>query len=511
LEPQLITVGSMSDQTEDLKRPTNLKRSFGAALALWLTLVCWALSSPINSTPDEGYHIPSIWCGQGVQEPKCLSMPGNADVRVVRVPDLSNLCFRKSVCNQQSEHALSGAGILNGNYPKPYYWTMNYFVGPNMTQSILAMRVFNSTIAALFFFSQAILCTNKKYISWLTGFTFTIIPLGMSLIASINPSGWAITGTLNSWMFLLIAKTLPKENWRKRIVAWALWALSGFMCIASRFDATIFLIVTNLIVLIATDVRIAKLNWKFLIGIPAVTFSFFAVLRNQLPFLNWTLNWLTHFNTESLNPNGPSLHIWITHWMINVVSIPIEAFGEGRLGAEIVDIPRVVPILGIALLGAALLFAFVQVNRKQVFVTVTSFMLMTAVVMRIANMELDLFNVSGRYILPLVPYIVGSCIYFSSSPLQLMEVSQLRRIVIVCMTIAHTLSLYAVVEQNVMGTSFGIQILEVGTEEWWWEKSPVGPNFFILIGSISFYRFISQAWDRVPTKTFSVQPQSFQS
>ena len=503
----MITVESMPDQNEELKRPLNLKRSFGAALALWLTLVCWALSSPINATPDEGYHIPSIWCGQGIQDPTCPAIPGNTDRNTVLVPDISNLCFRRSVCNQQSEHTLSTTGIAKGNYPKAYYWTMHHLVGPNMTQSVLAMRIFNATIASLLFLSQAILCTNKKYLSWLTGFTFTIIPLGMSLIASINPSGWAITGIANSWMFLLIAKTTPKEYRRKRIASWALWAFASFMCIASRFDATIFLVVTNLIVLIATDGRIKKLNWKYVLGFPAVIIPFFIIWRSRFPFLEWA----SHFTTKPLNSNGPSLHIWITHWMINVVSIPIEAFGEGRLGAEIVDIPRIVPILGIALLGAALLFAFLQVNRMQIFVTVSSFMFMTAVVMRIANMELDLFNVSGRYILPLVPYIVGSCVYFSSSPVQLMEILQLRRIVIVCMTIAHALSMYAVVEQNVMGTSFGIQILKVGTEEWWWTKSPIGPNFLIVIGSFCFYQFITHAWDRVPTKTFSVQQQVLQS
>jgi hypothetical protein len=308
-------------------------------------------------------------------------------------------------------------------------------------------------------------------------------------------------------MFLLIAKSMPKEERNKKFVSWALWAFASFMCIASRFDATIFLVITNLIVIVATDRRIKKFNWKYVIGFSSAITLFFIVWRSRFPFLDWA----SQITTTPLNPNGPSLHIWITHWIINVVSIPIEAFGEGRLGADIVDIPRVVPILGIALLGAALLFAFLQVNRTQLFVTFSSFMFMTAVVMRIANMELDLFNVSGRYILPLVPYIVGSCVYFSSSPIQLMEVGQLRRIVIACMTIAHALSMYAVVEQNVMGTSFGIQILKVGTEEWWWTESPIGPNFLIVIGSFCFYQFISRAWERVPTKTFSVQQQGLQS
>ena len=474
------------------------KRPIGIALALWFTLVCWAFSSPINATPDESYHIASIWCGQGIQEPSCPAIPGNTDANQVQVPDLSNLCFRESTCNQQSEHILSVTGIAKGNYPKPYYWTMNHLVSPNMTQSVLTMRVFNSTIAALLFFSQAVLCSNKKYLSWLTGFTFTIVPLGFSLIASINPSGWAITGTANSWMFLLIAKTLPREDRWGKNWAWVLWVFASFMCIASRFDAAVFLVVTNLIILIAADSHLRKIVRKYIFSVPVFIILLFFAWRILFPYFNW----VSHFRTKPLNPDGPSLHIWITHWIINVVSVPIEAFGEGRLGKELVEIPRVVPILGIALLGAALFFAFIQINRIQVFVTMSSFAFLTAVVMRIANLELDLFN---------VPYIVGSCIYFSSSPLQLMEVSSLRRIVIICMTIAHALSIYAVVEQNVMGTSFGVQILKVGTEEWWWTNLPVGPNFLVLIGSLSFYKFVSHAWDRVPMKEFPVQQQNFQA
>jgi len=503
-----LTLSTSAAPTSDIAwKPINLKWIIWSALAFWLTLICWSLSSPLGTTPDEHYHIASIWCAEGVKNPSCPAIPENSDRNLVAIPDLSNVCFREVACPQQDQHLATNYRITQRNYPSAYYRSMHKLVGPNMTQSILVMRVFNSTIASLLFFSQAILCTNKKYLSWLTGFTFTIIPLGMSLIASINPSGWAFIGIANSWMFLLIATSTPNVARFRKLASWALWAFSSFLCIASRFDATIFLVITNLVVLIANYRSALRVNRRFVIGIGAISVLSFPLWRGQFHFLQFTSGW----RTTPLNAGGPDLHIWITHWIINVISIPIDAFGEGRLGQEMISIPRMVPIFGVGFLSAALLFSVIQINRRQVFSVGASFLFMAIVVIRISNLELDLFNVSGRYILPLVPYIVGCCIYFSSSPLQLMEVLQLRRIIIACMTIIHALSMYAVVEQNVMGTSFGIQILKVGTEEWWWTKSPIGPNFLIVIGSFFFYQFISHAWDRVPIKTFSVQPQNFQS
>ena len=42
-----------------------------AILSAILTLSGWALSSPIGSSPDDDFHLPSIWCGQGFRDGLC--------------------------------------------------------------------------------------------------------------------------------------------------------------------------------------------------------------------------------------------------------------------------------------------------------------------------------------------------------------------------------------------------------------------------------------------------------
>ena len=43
----------------------------------------WAVTSPIGSSPDDDYHLASIWCGQGFRDELCEE---NADGSASEVP-----------------------------------------------------------------------------------------------------------------------------------------------------------------------------------------------------------------------------------------------------------------------------------------------------------------------------------------------------------------------------------------------------------------------------------------
>ena len=49
-----------------------------AGAALFVTLICWSLSSPVNSHGDERYYIGSIWCANGYDE-NCLPLGRTKD------------------------------------------------------------------------------------------------------------------------------------------------------------------------------------------------------------------------------------------------------------------------------------------------------------------------------------------------------------------------------------------------------------------------------------------------
>jgi len=501
---------------------TKTKRVLVAAAALWVTLLCWSLASPLFATPDETYHAGSIWCAAGVDNSTCFGIiPPTDSYYTALTPFLGDACWdtdtnRSALCttpNFDKPNTARAGYPYNGSglYPKQYYRTMHTFVGSNASVSVILMRFFNASLATLIFVAVALLGSKKQFLSWLTGYLFTISPLGFSLISSINPSGWAITGIATSWMFLIIAVTTSTAEKLRKTLAAVLWLFTGLMCIASRYDAAMFWVATNLVVLAALFGPSLKkitnstlLKWK--VVIPVATVSLFLITQfAKLPnIILYSIAWRLPRQGE------PSLTLWASSWLVHIIAIPIEAFGTGGMGTRHeIFVPNIVTIVGTALLGSAILFSFIKTSLVQLATLLVSMLFVTVTAMRIANPEYDFFNASGRYILPLVPFTVGMCIFLSKSPIQMMEVRQLRKWAIGLMALTHLLSIYTVVERYVMGTSFGIQILRVGEDGWWWSRMPIGPNFLILLGSLSFLKFMTSAWKEVPTvEIFSHQPSN---
>ncbi len=504
------------------------KRVLVSAAALWVTLLCWSVASPHLVTPDEHYHTGSIWCAAGVDNSTCFGIIDVSETTSTFVagaleaqtpfvtgdcgsndPTRSALCSGPKVRNSNTlgdSMGYNGSGL----YPKQFYRTMHMFVGSNTTVSLMLMRSFNASIATLLFVAVALLGSKKQFLSWLTSYLFTISPLGFSLISSINPSGWAITGMATSWMFLIIAVTTSTAEKLRKILAAIMWLFSGLLCIASRYDAAMYWVATNIVVLAALFgpslkkiTKSALLKWKVLLSAAAISIFLITQLAKLPNMIRIAFVWRLPRQGE------PSLTLWVSSWLVNIIALPIEAFGTAGLGigAEIY-FPHIVTIFGTALLGSAILFSFIKTSLVQLVTVLVSMLLVTVAAMHLANHEYHLFNASGRYILPLVPFTVGMCIFLSKSPIQMMEIRQLRNWAIGLMAVAHLLSIYTVVERYVMGTSYGIQILKVGEDGWWWSRMPIGPNFLILLGSLSFLKFIVSAWKEIPTVEIFNQPLS---
>jgi hypothetical protein len=181
-----------------------------------------------------------------------------------------------------------------------------------------------------------------------------------------------------------------------------------------------------------------------------------------------------------------------------VQSLGIEDLGQGLSGQYTVRLPGAVWIIGIALLGAALLLSMHSVRTEQIAVLVGSYALLAFVILSFnGRLERDLFNLSGRYVLPIFSFIVGYSVYLSKSPFQLIQIDRLRKIIIALLSVVHFLSLYSVVETNVDGQSHSIELISIGTGGWWWTGLPLGPNFIVIIGSILFTWFLVNAWSSI--------------
>ena len=217
-----------------------------APLVAFLALAAWAFASPIGAGPDDDYHLVSIWCANGGSE-QCA--PGSQpDTRIVSSGFAEVFCYvqRAEVSAACQDPAWptwteggfeTGRGNFYGEYPPVYYSVMRLFAGPDLQASALTMRLVN---AALFVglataLAAMLPATRRRGLLW--GWLIALVPLGMFLIPSNNPSGWAITGVGTAFLALL---GWFETTGRRRWALGALYLVGMVMAAGSRGDAAVY-------------------------------------------------------------------------------------------------------------------------------------------------------------------------------------------------------------------------------------------------------------------------------
>ncbi len=500
----------MSNQTCGASEVGVLKKRVGmAAGALLLTMLTWSLASPLGSTHDEWFHLGSIWCANGVDGKDCTAFnePGESGfyTGVAAIEDGS--CFLDNPAEiTRCKTAVASSYPANFEfYPSTYYRVMNLFVSEHPTLSVLAMRLFNGALGVLLLIGVLLLANDRLRMAWLTGYAFTLLPMTMYLTSSIQPSGWAVTGVSTSWIFLHIAITNGWSNRRNSGWAWALWAVATAMVFASRYDAFMFLLFSNFMVLLVKAQVVRRLRLSYLAGLTALAISALYLTSK----VNSMVSWL--FDFPLTRPEGwAKTSTWISHWLVQTIWVPVQALGIEPLGQNVTGtlstrLPDAVWILGVALLGTVLIISLVHTSAEQLLLIAASFVLIAFVVLSFnGRLDRDLFKLSGRYVLPVFSFVIGFSVYLSKSPFQLMQIDRLRKTIIALLSIVHFLSLHSIVETNVDGQSHSVELISVKTSGWWWAGLPLGPNFIVIFGSILFTWFLINAWSSVATVQIGV-------
>ena len=485
---------TISSNGVSLERP-NRRRISLAACALFLTMLTWAFASPLGSTSDEWYHLGSIWCANGVDGTDCLDFnePGENGyyTGVAAIEDGS--CFLDNAAEYvRCETAAAIKYPTNFKlYPSSFYRVMNIFVTSHPTLSVLAMRLVNGLIAVALFAGVLMVSKRRERLAWLTGYIFTLLPMTLYLTASIHPSGWAVTGTSTSWLFLHSAISTPREQKKERNWSIALWVFSSLLVFASRYDAFMFVLFSNFVVIVVAF-KIFERFRSFYLATAAVLGSVALYLTSRV---NHMVSWIFDFPLEQ--PQGwNKTSTWLTHYLIETPWVVIQSLGVEKLGMGLgyiqsVTLPGGVWIFGIALLGSVLIVSAIRCSVEQVVFLIVSYLLLAFVILSFnGRLDRDLLKLSGRYVLPIFSFIVGYSIYLSKSPFQLIEIRRLRTVLISSLSVIHALSLYAVTETNVDGQSLSLEPIHLDSNGWWWTGFPIGPNFLVIIGTISFVWFL---------------------
>lgn len=451
-----------------------------------VALLCWALASPPGSSPDDDFHLASIWCANPANTAACT--PGhNSAERIIPSDVYWAACYAQNVeltAGCQAEHSqssipskLTTRGSFQNNYPPVYYATMSAFVGKSLAGSVVLMRVVNILLLIGLTTALWLLMPARRRIALIGGWILSSVPLGLFLLASNNPSSWALIGVGSAWLALLgFFETVG----RRKVLLGAVFVFSVIMAAGARGDAALYTILGSAVVLILSfsRTRAFLLNAILPSAMGAVALYFFLSSRQATVAVQGLSNTV---------PDAPRIGSFalIVKNLINVQSLWFGPFGTWPLGWLDTGMPTIVPFAAILALVVTIPLALrVRYRRKTIALLVVGAVLwlLPTYVLVAGNNQVG-ENVQPRYLLPII--LLGIGVALLGVPQKPVVWSRTVLIVTVgALVIAETVAMYMNMRRYISGVSSHQFNLDSGMT-WWW-NIPIPPMAILALGSLAW-------------------------
>ena len=463
--------------------------AIGAGVLLFLTLGAWSLSSPVGSSPDDDFHLASIWCGQGERDGLCEA--GSSPERL-KVPEkvISGVCFAArpdTTASCQGDEYLDEGFMLaetsrvnaGNQYPPGFYFATSLLTNDNMAISTIAIRLANSALfSALAVFTWCLLPHHLRF-SLAASAALTLVPVGLFFIASTNPSSWALTS--GALVLPAMLGFFTERGWRRGVLG-GIAAFAGLLAFGSRGDAAAYTIVA---LLAATVLSFAPTRrfWLSVI-LPAALIVTAVAATLSAGQIGLAVSGEMGRETEA-NPTSK-----LALAALNLVSLPrlwAGVFGHGwGLGWLDTGLPDIVPAVGVMLTAGVLFVAFRRMDWRRVLalfgIGLANLVVPTYILVQSGTMVGS--EVQPRYILPLVTMFIAAALAPSGNqtPGAFPGISLSRlQLSLIAFGLAGTnaISLFVNLKRNVSTGSYNLD----GATDWWWVTGP-SPFGVLAIGAV---------------------------
>ncbi|RZS59962.1 putative membrane protein DUF2142 [Xylanimonas ulmi] len=456
-------------------------RAAALVLGALLVVVAWATASPPGSSPDEDFHLTSIWCPTPLGR-ACETKIGPDGYTAVQAPQMvissavctafhpenSGACVKTLTTDPTWSNRLD-----DGQYPGGFYDVMHVFVGDDVARSVTIMRVVNGLLAIVLFAAVTMLSPPEGRRALVYGHLTVAVPMAVYLIASVNPSSWAITGVAVAWAALHGYLTQPER--RRRVGLAALAVGAAVVAATARADAGAFLgvIAVGAVALHFTAVR-GRLRLAALPTAVAVIGAAGFASASQAGAVTSGMGGYAQLGDRALlisNIKGlPQLLLGSQMDPLNWVDTPVPAItwvpivlviaALAFLGLRVTDVPKRVALLGLVGVYAALPLLLLQLSGAHVGT-----------------------EVQARYLTPLLPAIMTAALW---DPVR-RGIPRLSRpqtvLAYAAMVVGHSAVLHTQIRRYVTGLDVGGVNLNDAVE--WW-GSPVSPVATWILGSFGF-------------------------
>lgn len=462
----------------------------GTLLAVFVGL-SWALASPPMTSPDDDYHLGSIWCPRPADEHCATTQDG--DQLLVEVPaplmPTAMWCFLKQPeksarCAQMISDAQSGwsARFDAGNYPVGYYHFHHLFAGKNIDLSVVLMRSVNAILAVGLIALIIGLITQRRVSRALTvAIVASWFPMGLYFIASNNPTSWALTGV---FAYAVAMYAAAQEHGRRRWGLLACAVIAAIMCLACRYDASFYLFVVGVALLFA--VRWRWQRWpEALIAIVAAVVGVHAMFSTSnaqaLP-------------TQSAGASGFSL----SRLLDGILCFPKYLGGffgyywaPGWAGDASLE-HRAPFVLSILALGALLMVGlrFSSWRRWLTITVMLGAMVGLPAVFFAAGVFDQLLGYQARYSMPLLAVLLFFFFAVDVDDAPLLSRPQTVAVVLAA-GVAHSFALHAVLLRYTLAMEPGELLRFPRSDNTWWWYIPLTPMMMWLIASFAGFVLIT--------------------
>lgn len=469
-------------------------------------LGAWAIASPVGAAPDDDFHLASIWCSLGDREGLCAEGDAANEREVSERLVESSSCFKSestqsAQCELDDEHTVSTSrGNFAGNYPPVFYTVMGVFAGPDVALSTVLMRLLNAAIfvGAVSAVVALLRPGQRGPVIWAS--VVTLVPLGVFVIASVNPSSWAIIAGLLVWISCY--GYLTAETRARRISLGAIAVVLAIMGAGARGDSAVFVAFSALAAMVLTF-RHVRSWWRLSILPFAVIVigAFFFLIAGQstdIAAVGATQGPGSAADSaaSAAADEAASGGSRIAGLLSNLMDLPwLWTGGTGTWGLGWLDTPMPVAVwvLMIGVLVALIFWGLRATSVRKGLVLVMALGALTVIPLYILfgkNLRVGEW-VQPRYLLPLLVILVSVALYgFAKDNL---GISRLQAaVVFAAVAVSNSLALHNNMRRYISGLGDGGFNLN-GSIEWWW-NIPVSPMIVWFCGSAAFALMLVGLW-----------------
>lgn len=472
-----------------------------------ISLLSWGLSSPVGSSPDDDFHLTSIWCSS--LDTNLCKMGDSNDTRIVQSELLNSSCFAyksESPATCQAENKIfsdstyvqTDRGNFLGLYPKVFYAIMHTFAGDDVISSTLLMRFFNiclfTTMAVLLYWIVSLQQRRALSIALL----ITLVPLGVFFIPSTNPSGWAYFGLLFG-IFALVC-FLKNPDGEKRFFLGMYYIFAVVIASGTRGDAAAFMALLTLISFFSFgDFK----NWK----------------SSILPFVGTLISVLFYLSTkqsqvvskglaaptgEEVDSVARSFFSLFGYNFLQISELWAGIFGFLGIGWLDTRLPAITWVSALCVF-CGVMFTLLRglTLREYIGVGLVAIILfvLPMYVLQISSSHVG-ENIQSRYLFPLLAG--GSALILLAPKTSTPLLGRVQTVVItITISLANSAALYTNLSRYIQGQSWGTYWnLDVAAEQgWWWEWGP-SPMFVWGVGTCAFLIAFSLIYFQTNAKLF---------